>query len=1087
MLQARLRGGLVDVGAWLRELGLGEYERAFRDNHIDAALLPELTADDLIGLGIVSIGHRRKLLAGIAGLPPGSGRAQATFARPLEVISGAAPSPDEAERRQLTVMFCDLVGSTALAARLDPEDLRDVIAAYHTCIAETIARFNGFVAKYMGDGVLVYFGYPRAHEDDAERAVRAGLDLVPEVRALKPHADIELHIRVGIATGLVVVGDLIGAGAAQERAVVGETPNLAARLQSIAGPDSIVIAASTRRLTGGLFDYEDLGGVEAKGYAEPVRAWCVRGESTLASRFEALRSGETPLVGREEELDMLLRRWQRAKGGEGQVVSIAGEPGIGKSRFTAAVEDRLLDEPHTRLRFFCLPHHQDSALHPIIAQLERAAGFAREDTSKMKFDRLEALLGPDTTSAEDITLLAELLSLPTPEGYPSLSLTPQRRREQILAALLRQLEGLARRRPVLMIFEDVHWSDPTSRELLDHIVERACDWPFLLVITSRPEFQPPWTGQAHTTLLALRRLHRRAAATLAQRIAGQKDLPANLLAGILERTDGVPLFIEELTKAVLDASGGGTESAIAAVPLTAWSVPATLHASLMARLDRLDPTTKEIAQIGAAIGREFTYELLAHVSTLPESALRDALTQLAASGLVSQRGSPPDASYLYKHALVQDAAYGTLLRARRKEWHARIAAALQHQLPETVAARPEVLARHLSEAGQPAQAVGLWIAAGQQALGQAAHGEASAFFERALGALAAQEETPEAQMAIIDLRRQLHQALYPLGHLQHARANLAEAERVAARLGDAVRLARVLSSQIYLLSATGDLAGAIEAGERVLSLLAEQDDLDAAVNTRLMLARALYAAGQYGEALRRAREAVALLGEDVDRGAMGGLNQTVSARVWLTLCHAERGEFEIGAALGATALRLAAHPRCSEHEALWSRLGVGRLRVVGNDLAGACEVLEPALPLCKGDHAIYFSRVAASLGMAYSGSGRIDEGVGLLRQADEQAQALGFTFGHALVLAQLGAALLLAGDLDRAQEVALCAVDAAERWSERGNEAWARCLLGDTAAARLDTQAARVHYREALSIGEALSMAPVQSRCSDGLVRLARL
>ena len=994
-----------------------------------------------------------------------------------------------AERRQLTIMFCDLVGSTALSVRLDPEDLRDVIGAYHRRVTEVVGRYDGFVAKYMGDGVLVYFGYPRAQEDDAERAVRAGLELVTAVRALKSPVNAELQSRIGIATGVVVVGDVIGEGAAQEHGVVGETPNLAARLQSVAEPDSVVIAASTRRLTGGLFDYEDLGTVAAKGFAEPVRAWRVRDESALASRFEALRSGEAPLVGREEEIELLLRRWQRAKSGEGQMVAISGEPGIGKSRLTTALQDQIAHEPHTRLQYFCSPHHQDSAFHPIVARLECAAGFGRNDTLEAKLNKLEALLARTMAPPEDLALLAELLALTSAGRYPPLDLTPQRQKERTFEALLRQLDGLARRYPVLMIFEDAHWSDPTSREWLDRVAERVRDLPILLITTFRPEFQPPWTGHAHATMLTLNRLDRRQGAALAQWIAGEKELPSNVLTDIVERTDGVPLFVEELTKAVLDASAGRASGspATAAVFSSTPAIPATLHASLMARLDRLAPRAKEVAQIAAAIGREFTYEVLADISPLPENALHEALDQLAASGLIFQRGTPPEASYIFKHALVQDAAYSTLLRRRRQDWHARIAAALEARLPDITAARPELLAYHLTEAGRPAQAVGFWIAAGNRALGRAAHREAAVFFERALVALGAQEETPEVLTALIDLRRQLHQTLYPLGRLQDARANLAEAERVAERLGDTVRLSRVLSSQIYLLAATGDLGGAVAAGERTLALVAEQDDFEAAVNTRLMLARALYAAGRYDEALERAREVVPLLGEDVDRGALSGMNQTVSARVWLTLLHAERGEFEAGTVEGATAMRLAAHPRCSEHDLVWARLGLGRLQVLRGDFARAIETLEPALPLCKNDLAVYLSRVASSLGTAYARTGRLHEGLALLQQADERAQALGFAFGHALVLAQLGEAFVLAGDTDRAQEVGLRAVHAARRWGECGNEAWAQCVLGDAAAACRDRLEAETRYREALAIAEQLGMAPVRARCSDGLTHLASL
>ena len=809
-----------------------------------------------------------------------------------------------AERRQLTVMFVDLVGSTALSARVDPEDLREVLGAYHKCVAETVRRFHGFVANYMGDGVLVYFGYPRAHEDDAEQAVRAALELVTAVSALKSPACAELQSRVGIATGLVVVGDQIGAGGAREHSVVGETPNLAARLQSAAEPNGVVIAATTRRLTGGLFEYDHLGALAAKGFAEPIDAWRVRGESAIASRFEALRSGEAPLIGREEEAELLLRRWQRAKGGEGQMVGMSGEAGIGKSRLTAAFEDCIAHEPHTSLHYFCLPHYQDSSLHPIIARLERSAGLERDDNPELKLDKLEALLAQTMPPTEDRALLAELLSLPIVGRYPPPNLPSQRQKALTFEALLRQLEVLARRRPVLMIFEDAHWIDPTSREWLDRVTERVRDLPILFIATFRPEFQPPWTGQAHSTMLMLNRLDRHEGALLAQQIAGEQ-LPSDVLAAIVDRADGVPLFVEELTRAVLDASEAGGRPAVAAVPSPTPMVPFTLHGSLMARLDRLGPRAKEVAQIGAAIGREFTYELLATVSGLQEIAMNEALDQLSASGLVFRRGTPPEVSFLFKHALIQDAAYNTLLRAQRQELHTRIAAAMEKRLADGEAVRPELLAHHLTEAGRPEKAVSFWTAAGDRALGRAAHREASAFFGRALGGLVPQEEIPETLAATVDLRRRLHQALYPLGQLQQARANLVEAERTAERLDDAVRLSRVLSSQIYVLSATGDLAGAVAAGERALTLLAEWDDLDAAVNTRLMLARALYAAGRYREAVGRAREAANLLGEDVDRGALGGLNYTVSARVWLALCHAERGEFEAGSSEGEAAMRLA--------------------------------------------------------------------------------------------------------------------------------------------------------------------------------------
>jgi class 3 adenylate cyclase len=692
----------MDVMAWLGGLGLEQYAPAFRDNDIDGEILRDLTAEDLVGLGVTSIGHRRKLIAAIAALRE-SPAVVAVPAAPIEPSGAAA-----AERRQVTILFCDVVGSTELATRLDPEDLREVLDAYRRCVAEVLARFGGFVAKYMGDGVLAYFGYPQAHEEDTEQAVRAGLAIVEAVgRLALPH---RLEVRLGIATGLVIVGDLIGLGAAQEQAVVGETPNLAARLQALAEPNTVVIAAATRRQIGDLFELRDLGPQALKGFAGASEAWKVLGESEVASRFEALRSRATPLIGREEELELLLRRWQQAKAGEGRVVLLSAEAGIGKSRLAEALRERIAGEPHRRLRYFCSPHHSESALYPIIGQLERAAGFARDDTPAAKWRKLTVLFADDG-STDDLALLADLLSLAAGPGT-AVGLTPQQKKERTFEALMRLLDDLARQRPVLMVFEDLHWMDPTSRELLDRAIARVERLPVLLIASFRPDFQPSWTGLPHVTMLALNRLGRRDGATLVERIAGTAALPADLIAEVVERTDGVPLFLEEVTKALLETAGGAdgatARGIIAGIPGERVAVPPTLQASLLARLDRLGPAAREIAQTGAAIGRDFSYELLAAVAGSGDAETRAALGQLVAAGLLFQRGTPPAADYQFKHALVQDTAYGTLLRSPRQALHGRIAAAIETHLPDRVDREPEILAFHLGEAGQTESAAVHW-------------------------------------------------------------------------------------------------------------------------------------------------------------------------------------------------------------------------------------------------------------------------------------------------------------------------------------------------------------------------------------------
>ena len=744
------RHAMKQIADWLEQLGMSEYEEQFARNDIDLGVLVDLTDQDLKDLGVSSLGHRRKLLRAIAGLEAieKSAPASAVAAAP------AAPRPlDTAERRQLTVMFCDLVGSTALSARVDPEDMREIVGAYQRCCTDLITRAGGFVAKYMGDGVLAYFGYPRAHEDDAERATRAGLALVEAVPKLETAVAVPLQVRIGVATGLVVVGDLIGAGPAQEQAVVGETPNLAARLQAIAEPGTVVIAESTRKLLGNLFELGDLGARDLKGIAGPTRAWAALRASSVDSRFDALHtSGLTPLVGREEEVELLIRRWSRAKTGEGQLVLLSGEAGIGKSRLTAAVLERLATEPHARLRYFCSPQHADSALYSIIGQMERAAGLAHDDKPQAKLDKLDAVLAQSSTSVQDAALFAEMLSLPNDGRYPVLDLTPEQRKQRTLEALMSQLVGLARRSPVLMIFEDAHWIDPTSLEVLGQVVDRIATLHVLLVVTFRPEFNAPWVGRSHVTSLTLNRLGDRETTAIIARLVENRELPADVTAEIVQRTDGIPLFVEEMTKAVLEAEREGAAGRISAtVSSLARAVPASLHASLMARLDRLGPA-KGVAQIGAAIGREFSHALLASVVRQTGADLELALDLLLEAGLLFRQGLPPHANYLFKHALVQDVAYGTLLRAKRHELHASIASVLERQFSDVCESQPEALARHYAEAGMPQQAINYWQRAGDRAAKRSANQEAVAHLQNAialLGTLPDRAEYAEQELQLL--------------------------------------------------------------------------------------------------------------------------------------------------------------------------------------------------------------------------------------------------------------------------------------------------------------------------------------------------
>ncbi|OAE99847.1 hypothetical protein AYJ54_32355 [Bradyrhizobium centrolobii] len=1067
---------MQQIADWLNILGLGQYAQRFAENDIDPSVLRDLTDYDLEKLG-VSLGHRKKMLRAIAELAE-------TGPRPVRTPWTAA------ERRQLSVMFADLVGSTALSTRLDAEDLREIIGKYHRCCAEQIEKSGGFVARYMGDGVLAYFGYPRADEDDAERAVCAGLALVAAVAGLDVGPSARLRVRVGIATGLVIVGDLIGDGASQEHGVVGETPNLASRLQALAEPDTMVIDGSTRRLVGGLFEYFALGSVSITGFSDPVPVWRVIGANAVDSRFEALRIARTPLLGRDEEIELLMRRWQQIKRGDGSVVLISGEPGIGKSRLAETVLERLSDDPHIRLRRFCSPHHQDSALFPTISQLERAAGFRRDDTDRQRLDKLEALLAEsDADLSEAVPLIADLLSVPIGNGYPPLSLTPQKRKEKTLGVLLAQLEGLAARRPVLMVFEDVHWIDPTSLDLLDRIVDRVATLRVLLIITFRPEFAPAWIGRSHVALISLSRLPHRQRAEMIMRVTGGKALPQEIVEGIVDRTDGIPLFIEELTKAVIEsgmlADAGDRFDARGPVPRLA--IPTSLHASLLARLDRLAPV-REMAQIGAALGRSFSHELISAVAAMPQQQVDGALAQLVTAELVFQRGTPPDAEYTFKHALVQDAAYSTMLRGRRQQIHARVVTTLESQFSEIVAAQPQLMAHHCTEAGFNEKAVGYRLKAGQQAVARSAMTEAVAQLLKGLELLANMPEESRPVQHELDLQIALGRALMAArGYSAPAVADtLVRARALAERLDRPDRLAPLLYSQwgFHMVRAEHELA--VSLAEQMEKLGETRKDQATLLLGHYIHGASCYFRGEFVTARRllelcdglrdpAARAICATIAvADPHAASLGHLALTLAL-----LGHIDQGRARVDEALSEA--RSLDHPFTVAF-VLSKVCAVEATAGLSHDARRHAEELvalsnEHGFPLWLGVGLLQHGRSLTTLGQVQDGQALLARGLSVLRAA-------GAVVHTPRALCFLAEAHAKVGHLQEGQNCLAEAAQLIETTRERCGEIELHRLRADMMNARGDQAAAEQNYHQALAVAERQSAKTFGLRAATSLARL---
>jgi predicted ATPase/class 3 adenylate cyclase len=702
---------MSDLRDWLRRHRLEQYAEAFEADDIDLDILPELNEHDLEKLGL-SLGNRRRLLKAIAG--------RSSEADPSASPGSQALGWGEAERRQVTVLFADMVGSTALSAKVDPELLGGLIRRYQDAVAGAIGRYGGFVAKFMGDGVLAYFGFPSAFEDAAERAVRAAIGILAEAGSIELPDQTRVQSRIGIATGLVVVGEIIGIGTAQERTIVGETPNLAARLQALAGPDTILVSEATQNLLGGMFELERTGEHDLKGFSRPVPAFRVRCEASVESRFAAIRTGgHLPLIGRAHEMGLLLERWHLARQREGQIVTVIGEAGIGKSRLVEALQESLGGEPHARINLQCSTYHRDSALYPVIQYLNRAAGFAAADTAAARIDKLGALLAQRTASdPAAIALLAELLSIPMAAAAPS-SPSPAQRKTATLALIVEQFLRMGAGNPVLIMLEDAHWSDATTLELMMRLTDSMGRTKSLALVTARPDFAAPWLARPQATLLTLGRLGRRECAQLVAGVAAAHGLSAETVATIVAKTDGVPLFVEELTKSVMESTGDDSV------------VPATLKDSLMARLDRLGQA-REVAQIAAVIGRQFTFSMLDAVASRKASELEATLAKLVAAGIVFPEERGQQRSFSFKHALVRDVAYESLLLARRREWHARIGLAVEKNFADIAASEPGLLAYHFGEAGLPAPACDYRMRAGDQAVSRSAYPEAIAHFSAGL-------------------------------------------------------------------------------------------------------------------------------------------------------------------------------------------------------------------------------------------------------------------------------------------------------------------------------------------------------------------
>jgi DNA-binding winged helix-turn-helix (wHTH) protein/predicted ATPase len=1004
----------------------------------------------------------------------------------------AAAQHNDAERRQITAMSCELVGNAGRGDGIDLEDWREAVGAFRDCVSETASRHDGFIHWHLGNEILVLFGYPAAHEQDAEQAVRAGLQLCSAIRALRPDAEVPLRCRVGIATGRVIVGDGFQGSESGRHEIIGDLPDLAARLQISTRPDTVAMERTTRRLIGDLFDCRELGSIETGSDTEAIRRWQVLGERAVESRFEALRGPTlSPLIGRDEEIDLLLRRWVSAKTGNGQVVLVSGEPGIGKSRLAAALAERLQAEPHLRLRYFCSPSHQGSAFHPFIAQLERAAGFAHDDTPAARLENLEAVLARAEPPAEDVALLADMMSLPASERHALPNLSPQRKKERILEALVRQLEGLGRRQPVLVVFEDAHWIDPTSRELLDLAVERVPSLPVLLIVTFRPEFRPPWIGQRQVTMLALDRLDRRDRIALAMQIAGGKVLPDSVVDQIVDRTDGVPLFVEELTKSVLESGLLGEEAERYTLDgaLPPFAIPTSLHASLLARLDRLE-SARPTAQIGAVIGREFSYEILHAVCRQSEDELQTALEHLVASELVFQRGTPPDAVYSFKHALVQDTAYGSLLRAARQQLHAQIAKAIEAHAPGLMETQPELLAQHYAEAGLVETSVVYWGKAGHRSAERSALAEAAAQFQKGIDLLALLPDSPARQRQELEFRSDLGAALFASKGMAAPETGDAytRARELWERLGSPSEFLHIPWGVSRYHGYRGEFRLAQRVAEDLLRLSRQRDDSAGLVLGYYSSGYYLLFTGRFASSRSRLENGLALYDPIAHQSLVHqtGLHPQVGSRGYLGMVLFCLGYPD--QALAQDSVAIAEARRLAHPPSLAVSLAIGTmlLSLVGDDATLKERADELVAVTTEQGFAFW-----GALGTLYRGwseirSRNVAEGMSLLHSGLSAYRATGAGIGAPHFPALLASACEIAGQI----EEAMARLDEALQIAENTGERWLAAEIcrhkGRLLRHQGHAEAAEELYQQALGIAREQEAKLWELRAVVSLARLWR-